>query len=109
MSVEVFRTLAQVALDAIPTTIYTCPAATQAIVKAIMVVNTLGAQNSIEIWQNGSANVNRILPPTTVETGEFGTYDGSITLQAGESLVGRNSGSGAAGCTVTVEGLEVLD
>lgn len=101
---EVFKKLAQVVLGAAPTTIYTVPAATSAIVKAIFITNTGGAPNTVRLWQSGSADGNAILNPTTMLAGDYATYDGAIPMAAGDTLVGSDS---LGATTVTVEGLEI--
>lgn len=105
MSADIFKRLAQVALGDTPTTIYTAPADRSAIVKALFVANVSGAQQAVQVWHGGSADANKILPATTLQTGEYGTYDGAITMEPGDTLLGQCSS--AAGVTVSVEGMEI--
>jgi hypothetical protein len=87
-------------------TIYTVPAATQAIVKQIRVVNTGAVAASLTLW-HGATNVaaTQILPPVTLQPGEWGEFDGLIVGSAAE-LFGALA-TVAATLTVTMYGLEI--
>ena len=106
---EDFKRLAKVRLQSTPTLIYEAPAApteVQAIIKAIFVNNVSGAQTSVTMWQGGSGDSDVLLNPTTLEAGEYGTWDGgALTVDAADSLYGQCSQDD--GVTVIVEGLEV--
>lgn len=105
MSAETYKKLAQVRLQAAATTIYTAPANTYAIIRAMLITNVSGTQTSVQMWQSGTGDANKILGGTTLQIGEYGTYDGAIALSPGETLSGsclQNDG-----VTVTVEGVEI--
>jgi hypothetical protein len=102
---DTFTRLAQVSLNQAVGTIYTVPAATSVIVKSVHVVNVSGAQTTITLYQSGTGTANQLLAPTTLATGEYGVYDGTITMAAGDTLSGSCSQN--SGVTVTVEGMTV--
>lgn len=98
----------QAVVNATPTTIYSPPANppnTVAIFKSVLIANVSGAQTVVQLWQGGSANANLILPPTTLQAGEYGTGTGALTVAQGDSLIAQCSQT--AGVTITLEGVEV--
>lgn len=87
------------------TTLYTVPAATQAIVKHIRIVNNDTSARTIKLWHDGTADANVILPATPVRAGGWAEFDGTITLEASDSFSGQ--ASVASTVTVTIYGLEI--
>lgn len=88
------------------TTLYTVPASTQTIVKHIVIANPSTSTNyTMSLFHDGSAAQNMILPAVTVLSGGWGTFDGVILMETGDTLVGKSSVSGTL--TVTVYGDEV--
>ena len=85
--------------------LYTVPVATETIVKQMTVVNFSGAIATIEIWQGGLVDANMIQPSVSFPAGGFATFDGVITMEAGETIVAE--ASAAASFTVTVYGAEI--
>lgn len=96
---------AELAQAAGTTTLYTVPGATEAIVKHITVVNSTGGAVTVKLWHDGSADVNLILPETTLDANGHGQWDGTMTMEAGDTLVGQSDTASAV--TVTVYGDEV--
>lgn len=95
--------LAQVEVPNSPTTIYTVPALTETDAKEINLRNTSVSPITIEIWVNGSSNVNSIIK-VTLSAGDFAILDHTITLEAGDTIVAE--ASAASSITMTIFGLE---
>lgn len=103
---ETAKKLGQVLLTGGIDTLYTVPAATSALVKNIHVVNTATVETeTVQIWQSGSNPVNLILPPVSLGPGEFGIFDGAITMEAADTLMAYCGVTGTH-IAVTVEGVE---
>lgn len=86
-------------------TVYTVPGSTQAIVKHIRAVNMGGATTSIGLFHDGTAAANRILPDVPLAPGEFLEWDGTILMEAADTLAAI--ASVATSITLTVYGIEV--
>lgn len=99
---ETVKKLGQMVLTGGTDTLYTVPASTQVLIKSIFVVNNGVVDQTVKIWQSGSADVNVILPTVTLGAGEFATYEGAITMAAADTL----KADGDTGITITVEGVE---
>jgi len=102
---DTFKKLAQAQPGVAAATLYTVPAATQTVVKQIRAVNTGTVPASIKLWHDGVADVNVILPPVTLQPGEWGEFDGLIVGEAADTFSGL--ASVAATITVTMYGLEI--
>jgi hypothetical protein len=103
---DTFKKLYQGQPGTSATTLYTVPGSTTAIVKHISIVNTAsGSTHTIRLWHDGTANSNLILPVVTMASGGFATFDGTILMEASDTL----SAQADAGTvlTVTVYGDEV--
>ena len=86
-------------------TMYTVPASTEAIVKLIVIVNTDSSNCTVEVWHDGHADTNAILPSITIEAGGWLELDGPFTMEAADTL--QAEGSAATSLTYTVYGVEV--
>lgn len=104
---DAYKKLAQVELAADPatTTIYTVPASTQTIIKHMTVVNSTAGQVTFTLWRDGTADVNLVTATVYLKAGAFGEWDGTIFMEAGDTLVGQSDTGSAV--TITVEGDEV--
>ena len=103
---EAYKRLYQGVLDATPTTLYTVPALTQAVVKHIVIVNTITTgDRQAKLWSGGTAVANVILPWANVLASGWVEWEGTITMAAGDTLAGAASGVGAL--TVSIYGVEV--
>lgn len=102
-----YKKLAQVELAADPatTTIYTVPGSTEAIVKHMTAVNSTAGQVSFKLWRDGSADVNLKTAPLFLKVGAFAEWEGTMFMEAGDTLVGQASDASAV--SLTVEGDEV--
>lgn len=86
-------------------TLYTVPASTETIVSHIRIVNTSGTDRTVKLWHDGTADANVILPPATVLAGGWAEFDGTILMEAADTLVAL--GEAASALTVTVYGTEI--
>ena len=102
---DAFKKLAQVVLGTTPSTLYTVPGATEAIVKHIRMVNTSGSDTTVKLWHDGSADGNVILPAVTVKAGGWAEFDGALLMEAADTLQGE--AGAVTSITVTAYGDEV--
>lgn len=85
--------------------LYTVPGATTAIIKHIRIVNYSAATQAVQMWHDGTADSNRILPSVSIEAGGWGEFEGTILMEASDTLYARTESASAV--TVTVYGLEI--
>jgi hypothetical protein len=105
---DAYKTLGQVELAqaAATTTIYTVPGSTEGIVKHITVVNTSAGRVTFRLWRGGVADVNLITPPGAgLPKGAFWVWKGTMSMEAGDTLIGQSDTASAV--SVTVDGDEV--
>lgn len=105
---DVFKTLgqAELAQAAATTTLYTVPGGKSAIVKHISVVNSTAGRVTFRLWRGGIADVNLITPPGAgMPKGAFWVWKGTMSMEAGDTLIGQSDTASAV--TVTVDGDEV--
>jgi hypothetical protein len=104
-----FKLLAQVQPGTSNTTIYgAVPANHETIIKSIHIVNNSGSAVTIALYvatSDAVAEANIILPAVSMAAGSFATYEGTITMDAGDYLNGI-AGAGTE-ITVTVYGDEI--
>src|SRR5687767_5312395 len=93
---DTFKKLAQVTLNTAVTSIYSPPAATTAIIRHMRVVNTnTGQDHTVKMYHNpnGEAGLNAvddvILPFVVIDAGGWGEFEGTIIMQAQDTLVGQ--------------------
>lgn len=105
---ESYYQLAQEPVDSSADLIYTAAANTQTIIKHIVVVNPTGSGSAcwVKLWTSGTTDDNNILPEVSLAVGEWGEFDGTITLTAGDSL--HAQGEVANIITITVHGVELV-
>jgi hypothetical protein len=103
---EDYKQLAQSLIGNTPTTIYTVPPNTQAIIKHIVITNPSGTDYWVKMWSTGSSDVNLILGQVTLDAnGGRAEFDGSITLDAADTLI-VEAEIGAT-LAVTVHGMQL--
>ena len=99
--VDAFKVLAQGQLPSSVGTLYTVPASTQTIVKAIHLVNGTASSVTAQLNVKGTAAANAILPAITILAGGFAVYadDGwNVYNDQGQKLgVGAAGAAGATG------------
>ena len=74
-NVETFKRLYQGQPANSATTLYTAPASTQTLIKTITITNPTGSAQTITFWVAGTADMNGILPPISIDAGGFAVYD----------------------------------
>ena len=98
---DAFKVLAQGQLPSSIGTLYTVPAATQALVQHVALVNTTGATVTAELAVNGTAAANEILPSVGILAGGFAVYSGdrwTVYNSQGQALgVGATGATGSPG------------
>ena len=110
MPTDNFKILAQVQRAATAPPIYgAVPANHETIVKSIHVVNNHSSAVTVNLFIADGANTTTepttILPPVSMAAGSFATYEGTITMEAGDYL--RGIAGTADQITVTVFGDEI--
>lgn len=87
-------------------TLATVPALTTWIIRHIRVVNThASAAQTIELWDDGTADANKILGATSIPSDDTYTEDCFICIAAGDTIAGK--ASVASEVTVTLYGVEI--
>lgn len=103
---DTYKKLYQGQPSSTATTLYTVPSGKSAIIKHIAIVNTAtGSNHTIKMWHDGTANTNLILPVVTLVSGGFATFDGTLLMEASDTLSAQ--ADAATSLTVTVYGDEV--
>ncbi len=100
---DTYKVLSQSEVGTASAALYTVPASTEAIIKHIDVVCTLG--DTLQLWVGGAADANVILPKVTFATDEFAQWDGTLVLEAAQTINGDATTAGRM--TVTIYGDEV--
>lgn len=104
MATNTYKKLAQAQPGTAIAALYTVPALTVAIVKHIRISNAGAAAATIEFYHDGAVAANQILPPISLAVGEWAEFDGTILMEAADTLQAK--ASVAATLTATVYGLE---
>lgn len=102
---DTYKKLDQRLVNSTATTLFTVGSGKQVIVKHIRIVNNDTSARTIRLWHDGSNPENAILPPTSIRPGGWAEFDGTITMEAADTLVAQASVSSQV--TVTVYGLEI--
>ena len=77
------------------------------IVRHMRIVNTNATTDrTVTLWHTGTTAADMILPPVTIDGGGWGEFEGTIIMEAGQTLYGRCTEL-AAEVTVTLYGMEV--
>jgi hypothetical protein len=102
---DTYKVLSQTQLPNAAAAQYTVPGATQAIVRALVLVNTTGAPVTVSLFVNGSGAGNKILDTYSIPANTRIVLNDVITLAATNTIQGV--ASAAASVTLTVFGLEI--
>ena len=102
---ETYKKLVQTLVDSSNETFYTVPAGTTTIIRSMRAVNTTGTAATLKLFHDGTAAVNLILPFVTIAANGWAEFDGTIIMEAADTLVGI-SGTDEA-INLTVYGLEL--
>ena len=102
---ETYKKLAQGQLPSSAGTLYTVPANTSTIVKHIRIVNTDSSARTARLYHDGTTDATTILPAVSIEAGGWAEFEGTIVMEAADTLSGL--GSVASQVTYTVYGMEL--
>jgi len=107
---DTYKRLAQTNTAAAgPTTVYTVPAATTAIVRKVVVLNPGVSAATVtlhHVEDGGSAgNDTLILPSTALQAGEHGVDEAPFVMEEGDFIAVQTDGTNSV--TVHVYGLEI--
>jgi hypothetical protein len=100
-----YKVMAQSQPSTTTAPIYTVPGSTMAIVRSIVIVNTDSTPRTVDMFVNGSAEANRILPTTTLQVGERIELNTIVCLGAGNTIQAKADVT--AKVTVSIFGLEI--
>ncbi len=87
------------------TTLYTVPGSTATVIRHIRVVNPDSASHTVDLYRNGSADVNRLTETITVQAGSSYEDDVYIPLAAADTIQGKADTSSKV--TVFIGGAEI--
>ena len=102
---ETYKKLAQGQLPSSAGTIYTVPSGTSTIIKHIRLVNTDSSARTARLYHDGTNDATTILPAASIEAGGWAEFEGTIVMEAADTLAGL--GSVASQVTYTIYGLEL--
>jgi len=102
---ETYKKLAQGQLPATVGTLYTVPASTTAIVKYITLTNNTAGAQTAQLFHDGTAAAQSILPAISIAAGGWAEFEGTIIMEAADTLSGDSDA--ATSITYTVYGLEL--
>ena len=102
---ETYKKLAQGQLPSSAGTIYTVPSGTSTIIKHIRLVNTDSSARTARLYHDGTTDATTILPAASIEAGGRAEFEGTIVMEAADTLAGL--GSVASQVTYTIYGLEL--
>ncbi len=103
---EAYKKLAQTLIDSTVEAVYTVPGATQAIIKHMVITNNTGSTvTDIFMYHDGSSDINCLLPGVPLEAGEWCEFEGTITMETGDTLQAKAGTDDVLG--LTVHGLEI--
>ncbi len=102
---EVWKKLYQGEVGTASGTLYTVPAATEAIIKHIRLVSTSTSDETITLWHGAAGDATIILPAVTILAGAWAEFEGVITMAAADVIAG--DASTANEITATIYGLEI--
>ena len=102
---ETYKKLVQELVDNSNDTLLTVASNTTVIIRSMSAVNTTGTAATLKLFHDGTAAVNMILPFVTIEGNGWAEFDGTIIMEAGDTLIGI-SGTDEV-INLTVYGLEL--
>src|ERR1035437_4372325 len=110
---QVFKRLYQGQPGNTATTLYTAPAATQALIKSIVVANTTAGAQTLTLFQAGTTAANSIAPAISIDAGGMAVYDGDgWTFLTNTGAVKSSLSavwSGITGTPTTLSGYGITD
>lgn len=97
---DTFKRLAQAFVPSAAGLLYQVPAGTQGIVRHIRLVNTDGVARTVTLYNGGTAGVNTILGPVTLQPGETLTDDCFVSMATGDTIQGASPPGGVVACSI---------
>lgn len=88
-------------LPAAKATLYTCPASTKGYVKGIMLFNSSGGTETVQLYVKPSGSSSRPIGTIELLTGEYATV-GSFGLAAADEIEGSSTNAGAIDYVIDV-------
>ena len=85
---ETYKKLVQELVDNSNDTLLTVADNTTVIIKSMKAVNTTGTAATLKLCHDGTAAVNMILPFVTIAANGWAEFDGTIIMEAADTLVG---------------------
>jgi hypothetical protein len=86
--------------------VYTVPGGVRAKIVHMRAVNFSASTRTLTLWHDGSADANLILPPTNILAGGWGEFDGTMYMEATDTLYAKASAN--TSITFTIYGEELL-
>jgi len=102
---ETYKKLAQGQLGTGSENMYTVPSSTTTIIKAIVLTNNTGGAQTAQIFHDGTDAATTILPAVPIAAGGWAEYEGTIIMEAADTLNGDSDATSSI--TYTVYGLEI--
>ena len=102
---ETYKKLAQGQMGTSSGTLYTVPSSTTAIIKYISLTNNTGTARTAQLFHDGTAATNSILPAVSIVAGGWAEFEGTIIMEAADTLAG--DAEAATAISYTVYGLEI--
>ena len=102
---ESYKRIYQGQLTTSATAVYTVPSATDTIIKSIRIANTTANSTTVKLWNGGSGDANVILPAVTIDAGGFAEFDGTLTMNAADTLHAQAGANSTL--TMSVYGVEI--
>jgi hypothetical protein len=105
MTTDTVKKLGQMELTGGTDTVYTVSGSTSTLIKHMSIVNTSTISGStVKLWHDGSDNMNLIMPAVTIAAGEWAEFEGTITMEATDTLKAQAAIGNVI--TITVHGVE---
>ena len=102
---ETYKKLVQTLVDSSNETFYTVPAGTTTIIRSMRAVNTTRTAATFKLFHDGTAASNMILPFVSIAANGWAEFDGTIIMEAADTLIGISGTQNVI--NLTVYGLEL--
>ena len=102
---ETYKKLVQELVDSSNDTLLTVAANTTVIIRSMRAVNTSGTTATLKLFHDGTAAGNMILPFVNIQGNGWAEFDGTIIMEAADTLTGISGTQDVI--NLTVYGLEL--
>ena len=102
---ETYKKLVQTLVNNSNETLITVAANTTVIIKSMRAVNTSGTTATLKLFHDGTAATNMILPFVNIQGNGWAEFDGTIILEAADTLTGISGTQDVI--NLTIYGLEL--